>query len=93
MEITLEDSWKHVLHDELNKPYFNELMQFVDQEYQLNPNAVFPAFTEIFAAFNACPFNEVKVVLIGQDPYPTKGHAHGFCFSIKADVQPFPKAC
>lgn len=92
MEVTLEESWKHVLHDELSKPYFTALMQFVDQEYQLNPNAVFPAYSAIFAAFNACPFDEVKVVLIGQDPYPTKGHAHGYCFSVKADVQPFPKS-
>lgn len=87
-----ELSWKKVLSDEFEKPYFKALMQFLHSEYAASPNAIFPSQELIFRAFDLCPLSEVKVVILGQDPYPTKGHAHGLCFSVEEDVHPFPKS-
>lgn len=88
----LSDDWKAELSDELVKPYFIELMDKVSLAYDTYPNQIFPPKHQVFSALNTCTFNNVKVVIIGQDPYPTKGHAHGFCFSIEKEVSPFPKS-
>ena len=92
MEITIEASWKEILKDEFTKPYFIQLTQFVKQLYLEKKGFVFPKDSQIFRAFDLCPFDEVKVVILGQDPYPTRGHAHGLCFSVEPDVRPFPKS-
>jgi uracil-DNA glycosylase len=92
MEIKLEDSWKKALSNEFEKPYFSALTEFVKNEYRQNPGAVFPKGNEIFRALDLCPLDKVKVVILGQDPYPTRGHAHGLCFSVEEHVRPFPKS-
>jgi uracil-DNA glycosylase len=92
MKVNLENSWNEVLKDEFHKPYFVELVSFVKHEYASNPESIFPMGSQIFRAFNCCPFDQVKVVILGQDPYPTKGHAHGLCFSVEENVQPLPKS-
>lgn len=92
MEVRMEDSWKLVLQEEFSKPYFTELTNFVKEQYRLNPGAIFPKGDQIFRALNVCPLKSVKVVILGQDPYPTRGHAHGLCFSVEENVKPFPKS-
>ena len=92
MEIHIENSWKEALAEELQKPYFSNLIDFVTQEYKQNEEAIFPQEQFIFRALNECALSEVKVVILGQDPYPTKGHAHGLCFSVEPNVRPFPKS-
>ena len=87
MEILLNDTWKVHLQEEFQKPYFMELMQFVKNEYE--QNVCFPPFEDIFAAFNACDWENLKVIIIGQDPYHGKGQANGLCFSVKNGI-PFP---
>lgn len=87
MDVKIEDSWKEVLHDEFNKPYFIQLTEFVKSEYQ--QHTIFPPGKEIFNAFDLCPFENVKVVIIGQDPYHGPGQAHGLCFSVREGVD-FP---
>lgn len=85
MEIIIEKSWKAVLKDEFEKQYFKNLTDFVEIEYQ--NQQCYPKSTEIFAAFNACLFADVKVVIIGQDPYHGKNQANGLCFSVHDKVQ------
>jgi len=92
MEIELEKSWKEALKDELSKSYFKELMAYVEHQYVTTGNRIFPKKSEIFQALNLCPLDSVKVVILGQDPYPTKGYAHGLCFSVEETVFPFPKS-
>ena len=92
MKVDIEDSWFDVLQKEFNSDYFQNLVDFVKKEYANHPGSIFPKGNEIFRAFNACPFDAVKVVIIGQDPYPTKGHAHGLCFSCDSNVTPLPKS-
>lgn len=92
MEIKLESSWKLALNEEFGKPYFNSLVDFVKREYNVNKNGIFPEGKYIFRAFDLCPIDQVKVVILGQDPYPTRGHAHGLCFSVDEHVKPFPKS-
>ena len=92
MNVKIEPSWKDQLSDEFEKDYFQSLTQFVKSEYSAHPNSIFPKGNEIFNAFDACPFDQVKVVMLGQDPYPTRGHAHGLCFSIEPEVRPLPKS-
>ncbi len=75
---------------EFDKPYFKELVWKVKEAYQ--KNEVWPKGGHIFNAFNKCPFPNLKVVILGQDPYPTPGHAHGLCFSVAENVFPFPKS-
>ena len=87
MDVKIEQSWKEVLQTEFDKPYFTSLTDFVRDEYQ--HATVFPPASLIFNAFNLCPFSDVKVVLIGQDPYHEPGQAHGLCFSVNDGVQ-FP---
>ena len=76
----IEESWKTVLQDEFNAPYFLALSEFLREEKK--NHTVFPPGPEIFAAFNHTPFNRVKVVILGQDPYHGPGQAHGLCFSV-----------
>lgn len=92
MKVQIHKSWNEVLQDEFQKDYFADLVSFVKAEYQQYPGSIFPRGEEIFRAFNSCPFDEVKVVIIGQDPYPTRGHAHGLCFSCDSNVLPLPKS-
>lgn len=92
MELIQETSWRTTLAEEFEKPYFKDLMLFIQSEYAARPNGIFPSQDLIFRAFDLCPLPEVHVVIVGQDPYPTKGHAHGLCFSVEEDVRPFPKS-
>ena len=85
MDVKIEPSWKEQLQEEFDKPYFKELTEFVRGEYQ--SKKVFPPPKEIFKAFDLCPFNNVKVVILGQDPYHGLGQAHGLCFSVNQSVQ------
>lgn len=92
MDVKIEESWKKLLSPEFERPYFQELTSFVKSEYQKYPGQIFPKGNQIFRAFDACPLEKVEVVILGQDPYPTKGHAHGLCFSVEPDVRPLPKS-
>lgn len=91
-QIQIDESWRAVLSAEFEKPYFTELIQKVRAAYQEKPHQIFPKGAQIFRAFDACPFHQVKVVILGQDPYPTKGHAHGLCFSVEPNMRPLPKS-
>ena len=84
MEVHIEDSWKQVLQPEFDKPYFEMLTSFVRREYA--SKQCFPPGTLIFNAFNSCPFHNVRVVIIGQDPYHDVGQAHGLCFSVNEGI-------
>lgn len=92
MEVKINTSWKEVLTKEFEMDYFQRLIHFVKSEYASRPGSIFPKGSEIFRAFDECPFDQVKVVILGQDPYPTKGHAHGLCFSVDKHVSPLPKS-
>lgn len=81
MNVKIEQSWKDALAGEFDKDYFIKLTKFVRNEY-LAGHAVYPAPQNIFNAFNLCPLPDVKVVIIGQDPYHEPGQAHGLCFSV-----------
>ena len=87
MNVKIADSWKNKLHDEFNKDYFVQLTDFVKNEYK--SKTIFPPGNAIFKAFDACPFDQVKVVMIGQDPYHGPGQANGLCFSVTNGI-PFP---
>lgn len=84
--IDIHPSWYHELWEEFNKPYFRDLKAFIIGEKQKG-KLVLPAGDEIFSAFNSTPFDKVKVVLLGQDPYHGKGQAHGLCFSVNKGVK------
>lgn len=81
----IANDWLNELGAEFKKPYYKTLYEFVKQEY--NSTQVFPPSDEIFTAFHLTPLSEVKVVIIGQDPYHNVGQAHGLCFSVKPDVE------
>ena len=87
MSVQIEESWKSYLNDEFAKPYFTQLTSAVRQEYM--QTTCYPPGKLIFNAFNLCPFDKVKVVIIGQDPYHEPGQAHGLSFSVQDGVQ-FP---
>ncbi|MGV6828121.1 MAG: uracil-DNA glycosylase [Flavobacteriales bacterium] len=87
MNVKIDASWKEELQEEFSKDYFKELLDFVKTEY-LN-HRCYPPINSIFSAFNFTPFKEVKVVIIGQDPYHGKGQANGLCFSV-ADTMKHP---
>ena len=87
MDVQIEQSWKAHLADEFQKDYFKQLTDFVRHEYQ--NTTVYPRGNHIFNAFEHCPFDKVKVVLLGQDPYHEPGQAHGLCFSVQDGI-PFP---
>ncbi len=92
MDVKIEESWKQLLQQEFEKDYFQQLVGFVKEEYKNNSTSIFPPAGAIFKAFDACPVDRLKVVILGQDPYPTRGHANGLCFSINPDVRPFAKS-
>jgi len=92
MQVNINQSWKNELKEEFEKDYFKQLASFVKEEYKNLPNEIFPTGKNIFRAFDACTFDNLKVVILGQDPYPTAGHAHGLCFSCDAHVRPLPKS-
>ena len=86
-DVRIAEDWKTVLREEFTKPYFDELVEFVKGEYA--STTVFPAGRNIFRAFDKCPLDKLKVVIIGQDPYHGEGQANGLCFSVSEGV-PFP---
>lgn len=88
MQVKIENSWALRLQDEFNKPYFVELTQFVKEEYKIA--TVFPPGKEIFKAFDCCSFDDLRVVVLGQDPYHGAGQAHGLCFSVNQGIKPPP---
>lgn len=92
MNVAIHDSWKKELAKEFEQAYFEQLIVRVRQAYNEKKGSIFPKGSQIFRAFDLCPFDQLKVVILGQDPYPTRGHAHGLCFSVEPDVQPFPKS-
>ena len=85
MKLNIHPSWKKELSSEFEKPYFHELLNFVGQEY--SSNICFPEGDSIFEAFNRATFDDVKVVIIGQDPYHGPRQAHGLCFSVFKDAK------
>ncbi len=87
MNVKIAEDWKALLADEFEQPYFAELVGFVRDEY--SSRQIFPRGTNIFRAFDKCPFDKLKVVIIGQDPYHGEGQANGLCFSVNDGVQ-FP---
>ena len=84
MNVKIEESWRKRLQEEFDKPYFEKLVAFVKSEY--GHANVLPPGHQIFHVFNSCPFEKVKVVILGQDPYPNPGQYYGVCFSV-------PKMC
>lgn len=88
MDVRIEESWKKRLQTEFDKPYFKELTNFVRNEYRTK--RIFPPAKLIFNAFDSCPFDDVKVVILGQDPYHGIGQAHGLCFSVNDGVEKPP---
>lgn len=85
---SIDDSWKAVLKDEFSAPYFTELKKFLTEEKK--KHVVYPPGNQIFAAFNDTPFDKVKVVIIGQDPYHGQGQANGLSFSVSPGIVPPP---
>ncbi len=85
MRSLIPEDWQKILADEFTKPYFEELSAFVESEY--SEGKIFPPRDLIFNALAKCPFNRVKVVIIGQDPYHGDGQAHGLCFSVPQGVK------
>lgn len=88
-DIKLNDSWLRILKDEFEKPYMDELRQFLLLEKQKGAS-IFPPGNQIFYALDRTPFDRVKVVILGQDPYHGPGQAHGLCFSVQPGVAPPP---
>ncbi|MEO5777157.1 MAG: uracil-DNA glycosylase [Flavobacterium sp.] len=84
MLVKIHPSWQEELNDEFKKPYFEQLISFVKSEYETK--ICIPPGNEIFAAFDHCPFDKVKVVIIGQDPYHGFGQANGLCFSVNDGI-------
>lgn len=89
MEVKIERGWGEALREEFNSAYFEKLAEYVRAEYASPAYAVYPPAGKIFEAFNATPFDEVKVVIMGQDPYHGPGQANGLCFSVNPGV-PYP---
>lgn len=85
---TIEESWKEELMDEFTSPYFTSLKEFLVEEK--SKHVVYPPGAYIFNAFNSTPFRDVRVVIIGQDPYHGRGQAHGLCFSVPQGIKPPP---
>lgn len=83
-DVRIAEDWKRILADEFSKPYFEELVSFVKMEYA--SGTVYPAGRDIFRAFDKCEFDNLKVVIIGQDPYHGPGQANGLCFSVNDGI-------
>lgn len=92
MELNLNNDWQELLKNEFEKSYFKDLIDFIDDEYLKFPDAIFPKKEDIFKAFKSCSLSSVRVVILGQDPYPTRGHAHGLSFSVQESINPLPKS-
>lgn len=90
MDVKLDESWKTALGYTFSQPYFTQLVSRVKAAYAAQD--VWPKGKSIFSAFEKCPFDKLKVVILGQDPYPTPGHAHGLCFSVPDTVKPLAKS-
>jgi uracil-DNA glycosylase len=88
MNVKIEESWQNVLQDEFEKPYFKDLVSYVKDEY--NSQKVYPPGNQIFSAFQMCPFEDVKVVILGQDPYHGPNQANGLAFSVSDQVRTPP---
>lgn len=88
MNLEIEESWKNKLSEEFKKPYFKALSNFIKEEYKTQQ--IFPPAKLVFNAFNKCPFPQVKVVIIGQDPYHKLGQANGLCFSVNDGIKTPP---
>ena len=88
MQVKIHESWQSLLQPEFDSPYFQELTQFVRSEYETT--LVFPPAAQIFNAFNECPLDQVKVVILGQDPYHDVGQANGLCFSVNDGIKQPP---
>ena len=84
MDVKIDPSWKAKLSDEFDKEYFIKLSEFVRTEYKTN--TIYPPGGLIFNAFNLCPFDKIKAVIVGQDPYHGQGQAHGLCFSVRDGI-------
>jgi len=85
MDVKIESSWKTLLKDEFEKNYFRQLTEFVRNEYA--SHTIYPPASKIFNAFDLCPVNNTKVVILGQDPYHGPGQAHGLCFSVNDGIK------
>ena len=90
-DIKLDPSWLSLLQNEFEQDYMHKLKAFLLAEKQAGKQ-ILPKGSEWFNALNSTPFDQVKVVILGQDPYPTPGHAHGLCFSVQPEVRPLPKS-
>lgn len=88
MNVTIEESWKRVLGSEFEKEYFKTLRDFIHSEYR--NKTIYPPAKQIFNAFDSCPFESVKVVILGQDPYHEPSQAHGLSFSVLPPCPPPP---
>jgi len=86
-----EPSWKNALKREFVQDYFYKLEAYLEAE-QMAGKSIFPPSEQWFTALNSTPLEKVRVVILGQDPYPTVGHAHGLCFSVRTGVSPLPKS-
>jgi uracil-DNA glycosylase len=89
MKVNIEESWKHVLQSEFDKPYFEKITEFVKSEINAG-KTVYPSGKLIFNAFEKTTFDKLKVVMLGQDPYHGTGQAHGLCFSVQRGIKPPP---
>ena len=89
MDVKIEPSWKEVLKNEFNKPYFEQIALHIKTE-KSQGKIIYPPGSLLFNAFNTTPFDKVKVVILGQDPYHGPGQAHGLCFSVQNGVAPPP---
>ena len=85
MQLKIADPWKNILQTQFEKPYFKELINFVTSEYE--NHTCYPQEHDIFAAFDFCAFDDLKVVIIGQDPYHGENQANGLCFSVQDDIK------
>src|SRR5690242_6591979 len=89
MDVKIDDSWMEILKNEFNKPYFGQIVNHLKTE-KAQKKIIYPPGPLIFNAFNTTPFDKIKVVIIGQDPYHGPGQAHGLCFSVQDKVPPPP---
>ena len=87
MDVHIDKSWKEVLKNEFSQPYFLDIFRFLKRETEAH-KIILPQEQLIFNAFNQTPFDKVRVVILGQDPYHNPGQAHGLCFSVPIETKP-----